>query len=328
MPHTVEEAYELADAANAGDDAKLLDELGDVLFQVHFLSLLLEERGAGDLGAVAEHCRQKLIRRHPHVFGDVEVAAPARCWPTGIRSSPARPGREPGSSARSPRTCPRCSTRARSSAARRRPACSSAPPDAPPPCRARRRVPRRRRAAVRRRRRGAPAARRPRACLARGGPALPRPLDEHPRRTMSQIDRVHARQILDSRGNPTVEVELGLRSGATGRAAVPSGASTGEFEATELRDGGRAWGGKGVTQAVANVNERDRRGDRRPRRARPGRPRPRADRPRRHAQQVAPGRERDPRRVAGRRARGRGARPACRCGATSAATRPGSCRCR
>jgi enolase len=71
---------------------------------------------------------------------------------------------------------------------------------------------------------------------------------------MSQIDRVHARQILDSRGNPTIEVELGLRSGATGRAAVPSGASTGEFEATELRDGGDAWGGKGVTKAVANVN--------------------------------------------------------------------------
>jgi uncharacterized protein YabN with tetrapyrrole methylase and pyrophosphatase domain len=73
VPHTVEEAYELADAANSGDDSKLLDELGDVLFQVHFLSLLLEERGAGDLAAVAEHCRQKLIRRHPHVFGDREV---------------------------------------------------------------------------------------------------------------------------------------------------------------------------------------------------------------------------------------------------------------
>jgi uncharacterized protein YabN with tetrapyrrole methylase and pyrophosphatase domain len=76
VPHTVEEAYELADAANSGDDAKLLDELGDVLFQVHFLSLLLEERGAGDLGAVAEHCRQKLIRRHPHVFGDVDHGRP------------------------------------------------------------------------------------------------------------------------------------------------------------------------------------------------------------------------------------------------------------
>src|SRR5215212_12053125 len=71
---------------------------------------------------------------------------------------------------------------------------------------------------------------------------------------MSQIEHVHGRQILDSRGNPTVEVELSLRSGAWGRAAVPSGASTGEFEATELRDGGEAYLGKGVTKAVANVN--------------------------------------------------------------------------
>jgi enolase len=71
---------------------------------------------------------------------------------------------------------------------------------------------------------------------------------------MSQVERVHARQIVDSRGNPTVEVEVGLRSGAHGHAAVPSGASTGEFEATELRDGGAAWGGKGVTRAVANAN--------------------------------------------------------------------------
>jgi enolase len=71
---------------------------------------------------------------------------------------------------------------------------------------------------------------------------------------MSQIEHVHARQILDSRGNPTVEVELSLRSGAWGRAAVPSGASTGELEATELRDGGGAYLGKGVTKAVANVN--------------------------------------------------------------------------
>jgi enolase len=71
---------------------------------------------------------------------------------------------------------------------------------------------------------------------------------------MSQIEHVHARQILDSRGNPTVEVELSLRSGAWGRAAVPSGASTGEFEATELRDGGEAYLGKGVMKAVQNVN--------------------------------------------------------------------------
>jgi enolase len=71
---------------------------------------------------------------------------------------------------------------------------------------------------------------------------------------MSAIEHVHGRQILDSRGNPTVEVELRLRSGAAGRAAVPSGASTGEFEATELRDGGDAYAGKGVTRAVTNVN--------------------------------------------------------------------------
>jgi enolase len=71
---------------------------------------------------------------------------------------------------------------------------------------------------------------------------------------MSQIEQVHARQILDSRGNPTVEVELSLRSGAWGRAAVPSGASTGEFEATELRDGGADGMGKGVGRAVENVN--------------------------------------------------------------------------
>jgi enolase len=71
---------------------------------------------------------------------------------------------------------------------------------------------------------------------------------------LSEIEKVHARQIVDSRGNPTVEVDVLLKSGAAGRAAVPSGASTGEFEAVELRDGGDAWGGKGVTKAVANVN--------------------------------------------------------------------------
>jgi len=71
---------------------------------------------------------------------------------------------------------------------------------------------------------------------------------------MSLIASIHARQILDSRGNPTVEVEVGLQSGARGLAAVPSGASTGEFEAVELRDGGEAWAGKGVSRAVENVN--------------------------------------------------------------------------
>ncbi len=73
VPHTVEEAYELADAAAQGDDSKMIDELGDVLFQVHFLSLLLEERGAGSLTEVAEGMTAKLIRRHPHVFDESEA---------------------------------------------------------------------------------------------------------------------------------------------------------------------------------------------------------------------------------------------------------------
>jgi XTP/dITP diphosphohydrolase/tetrapyrrole methylase family protein/MazG family protein/ATP diphosphatase len=96
VPHTVEEAYELADAANAGDDAKLIDELGDVLFQVHFLSLLLEERGAGDLAQVAEHCRQKLIRRHPHVFADVEVEDAGEVLKNWDAIKRTEPGREEG----------------------------------------------------------------------------------------------------------------------------------------------------------------------------------------------------------------------------------------
>jgi MazG family protein len=95
VPHTVEEAYELADAAQTGDDRKLLDELGDVLFQVHFLSLLMEERGAGDMAAVADHCRTKLIRRHPHVFGEVEVSDAAevlRNWDEIKRGEEGRGG--------------------------------------------------------------------------------------------------------------------------------------------------------------------------------------------------------------------------------------------
>jgi MazG family protein len=96
VPHTVEESYELADAAERGDDAKMVDELGDVLFQVHFLSLLLEERGAGDLAQVAREVTEKLIRRHPHVFGDVQADTSTevrRNWDEIKRSEP---GREPG----------------------------------------------------------------------------------------------------------------------------------------------------------------------------------------------------------------------------------------
>ena len=78
VPHTVEEAYEVADAAVAGDPAKLLDELGDLLFQVYFLSLLLQEQGEGDLEAVARAVHEKLVRRHPHVFGDTEARTAGR----------------------------------------------------------------------------------------------------------------------------------------------------------------------------------------------------------------------------------------------------------
>jgi MazG family protein len=78
VPHTVEEAYEVADAALADDDSKLLDELGDLLFQVYFLALLLQERGEGDLEAVARGIHEKLVRRHPHVFGNVEAKTAGR----------------------------------------------------------------------------------------------------------------------------------------------------------------------------------------------------------------------------------------------------------
>jgi len=95
VPHTVEEAYEVADAALSEDDAKLVDELGDLLFQTVFLALLLEERGSGDLAEVARGIRAKLIRRHPHVFGDAELKTPAAVkgrWEELKREQEAREG--------------------------------------------------------------------------------------------------------------------------------------------------------------------------------------------------------------------------------------------
>jgi len=96
VPHTVEEAYELAAAAHADDDAKLRDELGDVLFQVHFLSLLLEERGAGSLADVAEHVHAKLVRRHPHIFGAVEAETAGTVLRNWDEIKKTESGREPG----------------------------------------------------------------------------------------------------------------------------------------------------------------------------------------------------------------------------------------
>ena len=78
VAHTIEEAYEVADAALADDDAELRSELGDLLFQVYFLALLLEERGTGDLESVAREVHAKLVRRHPHVFGDAEARTAER----------------------------------------------------------------------------------------------------------------------------------------------------------------------------------------------------------------------------------------------------------
>jgi MazG family protein len=106
VPHTVEEAYELADAAQRGDDRKLVDELGDVLFQVHFLALLLEERGAGDLAQVADHAREKLIRRHPHVFGETRADTAQEVLSNWDEIKRAEPGREQGLFAEVPENLP------------------------------------------------------------------------------------------------------------------------------------------------------------------------------------------------------------------------------
>jgi XTP/dITP diphosphohydrolase/tetrapyrrole methylase family protein/MazG family protein/ATP diphosphatase len=94
VPHTVEEAYEVADAALAGDDAKLLDEVGDLLFQSYFLALLLQERGAGDLEAAARSIHAKLVARHPHVFGDVEARSAERVRENWERIKREEEGRE------------------------------------------------------------------------------------------------------------------------------------------------------------------------------------------------------------------------------------------
>jgi MazG family protein len=95
VPHTVEEAYEVADAALADRPEKLLDELGDLLFQVYFLALLLEEEGHGNLEEAARHIQRKLIKRHPHVFGDTQLAnsgAVRRNWEQIKRTDEGREG--------------------------------------------------------------------------------------------------------------------------------------------------------------------------------------------------------------------------------------------
>ena len=195
MPHTLEEAYELADAAHRRNDAKMLDELGDVLFQVHFLSLLLEERGAGDLRQVAEHVTEKLIRRHPHIFGETEVENAGevlRNW-DAIKRTEA--GREPGIFGEVPENLP---SLLHARKVQRRVASSGFDfPGVDGPLQsvrdelaeleaaetARRPLPRARRSAVRGGQRGPQAQGRPGAGAALGVRALPRPRDagERPR---------------------------------------------------------------------------------------------------------------------------------------------------
>ena len=94
VPHTIEEAYEVADAALADDDAKLLDELGDLLFQVYFLALLLEEKRQGDLESVARSIHDKLVRRHPHVFAGEEITTPGAVRSRWERVKREQEGRE------------------------------------------------------------------------------------------------------------------------------------------------------------------------------------------------------------------------------------------
>jgi MazG family protein len=94
VPHTVEEAYEVADAAIEDNAAKLEDELGDLLFQTYFLALLLEEAGGGGLEAVARRAHDKLVLRHPHVFGEVEARTPGRVRQNWERIKREEEGRE------------------------------------------------------------------------------------------------------------------------------------------------------------------------------------------------------------------------------------------
>ena len=266
----------------ADDDAKLVDELGDLLYQTFFLSLLLSERGAGDLETVARGVHDKLVRRHPHVFGDADSPGspeavkhrweelkteqegregvfhdlpeplPALLYARKVQRRAASTGfASPDVDARLARLHEeldelRAELRANGDAA----SGDGARREDHGGARGRAVRRRRRRVRAERRFRARPARREPAVHGARGGGAR-----------VSAIDRVAARQILDSRGNPTVEVDVVLESGAFGRAAVPSGASTGEHEAVELRDGDpQAYLGKGVLEAVGNVVSRARPG--------------------------------------------------------------------
>ena len=342
VPHTVEEAYELADAAASGDDAKLLDELGDVLFQVHFLGLLLEERGAGDLAAVAEQMTEKLIRRHPHVFGEgPRPRAPARCSRTGTGSSGSRRAAS-GLFADVPENLPallharklqrRAANRApegaelgvvvgrgrrrrdrlassRCSAELRELAAAGADGLARDRSRgAATRRPPPRRAAVRGRRPRPAPAQRSRAGAARGFRALPVPR----RRRVVKDCRSRCQRSTTSTPARSSTPGATRRSRSTSTSRAAPRPRRGALRRLDRRVRGdraarrrrRLWR-QGRGEAVANVNGEIVDALCGADADRPGGDRPDADRARRHPEQVAARRQRDPRRLARRRPRRR-----------------------
>ena len=290
--YLLEETYETLEAIDTGDLAHLSEELGDLLLQVYFHSRIAEEGEAGfSIDDVAGDILDKLVRRHPHVFAEVDVAdadevgrnwesikaaekgrdsvlracrwrCPRSPWRTrrhqgGERRHHShghgwdrRPAARPGGRGGRPGGGPRAAIR---EAVRRladdvRAAERRVVPDEMQVLRARNRQ--RDTDYPERRDRASPAPIGARTPLGWTGPDDSSSLQEH---TVASIEAVGAREILDSRGNPTVEVEVALDDGTIGRAAVPTGASTGAFEAVELRDGGKRYGGKGVSKAVDGV---------------------------------------------------------------------------
>ena len=380
VPHTVEEAYEVADAAMAGDPAKLVDELGDLLFQTYFLALLLEEQGHGDLASVARRVHAKLVTRHPHVFGDAEARTAGRVRENWERIKAEQEGRE-GIFHDVPETLPALLYARKLQ--RRAAAIGFEYPDAAgalgdlddelaelkeaiEQAPDRRRRPSRTRTSSRssvtccsprstwrgtlnvdpelalrsatRPLRGARRAR-PSSSPPATGEALPSSrsrsrTDTSTARRRSSAEQPRSPMSTPARSStPAGTQRSRSRSGSSparvGRAAVPSGASTGQFEAVELRDGDAG--------AYAREGRRPRRRERRREIADAARGMDAEDqrgidaaldRARRDDEQGPARRERDPRRLARRREGRRRRGAACRSTAGSAAWKRTCCPCR
>ena len=260
--YLLEETHETLEAIDSGDRRHLREELGDLLLQVYFHAVIAEERGAFTIDDVAGDITAKMRRRNPHVFGD-----PAADRPQHRRRGQRRVGGDQGdgeeADARSPTDCPtpcpRSSTPTkvleRDPLTRQKVSDGSTATSATGCSRWWRR--RSKRGSTPSRRCATPYAAWPQASTVRATSdvrllSAPSPTCRRPT-NVAVIDAVGAREILDSRGNPTVECEVLLDDGTFARAMVPSGASTGAFEAVELRDGGDRYLGKGVQKAVDAV---------------------------------------------------------------------------